>query len=47
MIAKAAADVGGQQPGYGRLQAAEGLLRRQGSAAPCSFPVASASTAYP
>lgn len=38
VIAKAAADVGGQQPGYGRLQAAEALLRRQGSAGPVELP---------
>lgn len=38
VIAKAAADVGGQQPGYGRLQAAEALLRRQGSAGPVQLP---------
>jgi tRNA(Ile)-lysidine synthase len=33
VIAKAAADVGGQQPSYQRLLAAEALLRRRGSAA--------------
>lgn len=38
VIAKAAADVGGQQPGYGRLQAAEALLRRKGSAGPVELP---------
>ncbi|WP_217376997.1 tRNA lysidine(34) synthetase TilS [Paenarthrobacter ureafaciens] len=38
VIAKAAADVGGQQPGYGRLQAAEALLRRKGSAGPVEIP---------
>ncbi|MFJ4029883.1 tRNA lysidine(34) synthetase TilS [Paenarthrobacter sp. NPDC089989] len=38
VIAKAAADVGGQQPGYGRLQAAEALLRRRGSAGPVELP---------
>ncbi|WP_028267980.1 tRNA lysidine(34) synthetase TilS [Arthrobacter sp. MA-N2] len=38
VIAKAAADVGGQQPSYGRLQAAEALLRRQGSAGPVQLP---------
>jgi tRNA(Ile)-lysidine synthase len=38
VIAKAASDVGGQQPGYGRLQAAEALLRRQGSAGPVELP---------
>ncbi|MEW1821081.1 tRNA lysidine(34) synthetase TilS [Arthrobacter sp. NPDC080031] len=38
VIAKAAVDVGGQQPGYGRLQAAEALLRRQGSAGPVQLP---------
>jgi tRNA(Ile)-lysidine synthase len=38
VIAKAAADVGGQQPGYGRLHAAEALLRRQGSAGPVELP---------
>lgn len=38
VIAKAAADVGGQQPGYGRLQAAEALLRREGSAGPVELP---------
>jgi tRNA(Ile)-lysidine synthase len=38
VIAKAAADVGGQQPGYSRLQAAEALLRRQGSAGPVQLP---------
>jgi tRNA(Ile)-lysidine synthase len=38
VIAKAAADVGGQRPGYGRLQAAEALLRRQGSAGPVELP---------
>jgi tRNA(Ile)-lysidine synthase len=34
VIAKAAADVGGQQPSYQRLLAAEALLRRKGSAGP-------------
>ncbi|MEZ2390886.1 tRNA lysidine(34) synthetase TilS [bacterium RCC_150] len=38
VIAKAAFDVGGQQPGYGRLRAAEALLRRQGSAGPVQLP---------
>jgi tRNA(Ile)-lysidine synthase len=38
VIAKAAADVGGQQPGYQRLLAAEALLRRQGSAGPVELP---------
>ncbi|XAS67601.1 tRNA lysidine(34) synthetase TilS [Micrococcaceae bacterium Sec5.7] len=38
VIAKAAADVGGQQPGYRRLLAAEALLRRQGSAGPVQLP---------
>nr|WP_284979890.1 tRNA lysidine(34) synthetase TilS [Arthrobacter sp. fls2-241-R2A-200] len=38
VIAQAASDVGGQQPGYGRLQAAEALLRRQGSAGPVELP---------
>ncbi|UZX05250.1 tRNA lysidine(34) synthetase TilS [Arthrobacter sp. CDRTa11] len=38
VIAKAAADVGGQQPSYQRLLAAEGLLRRQGSAGPVELP---------
>ena len=38
MIAKAAADVGGQQPSYQRLQAAEALLRRKGSAGPVELP---------
>ncbi len=38
VIAKAAAAVGGQQPGYGRLLAAEALLRRQGSAGPVELP---------
>lgn len=38
VIAKAAAAVGGQQPGYGRLQAAEALLRRHGSAGPVQLP---------
>ncbi|NUP57932.1 MAG: tRNA lysidine(34) synthetase TilS [Pseudarthrobacter sp.] len=38
VIAKAAADVGGQQPGYRRLLAAEALLRRQGSAGPVELP---------
>ncbi|MFF1883129.1 tRNA lysidine(34) synthetase TilS [Pseudarthrobacter sp. NPDC058196] len=38
VIAKAAADAGGQQPGYQRLLAAEALLRRQGSAGPVELP---------
>ncbi len=38
VIAKAAADVGGQQPSYKRLLAAEALLRRQGSAGPVELP---------
>lgn len=38
VIAKAAADVGGQQPSYQRLQAAEALLRRKGSAGPVELP---------
>ena len=38
VIAKAAAAVGGQQPGYQRLLAAEALLRRQGSAGPVELP---------
>ncbi|MET4145320.1 tRNA lysidine(34) synthetase TilS [Arthrobacter sp. UYCo732] len=38
VIAKAAADVGGQQPSYHRLLAAEALLRRQGSAGPVELP---------
>ncbi|MBT2565036.1 tRNA lysidine(34) synthetase TilS [Arthrobacter sp. ISL-85] len=38
VIAKAAADVGGQQPSYRRLLAAESLLRRQGSAGPVELP---------
>lgn len=38
VIAKAAAGVGGQQPSYQRLLAAEGLLRRQGSAGPVELP---------
>nr|WP_306632419.1 tRNA lysidine(34) synthetase TilS [Arthrobacter ulcerisalmonis] len=38
VIAKAAADVGGQQPSYQRLLAAETLLRRQGSAGPVELP---------
>ncbi|AUZ36451.1 tRNA lysidine(34) synthetase TilS [Arthrobacter sp. PGP41] len=38
VIAKAAADVGGQQPGYQRLLAAEALLRRKGSAGPVELP---------
>ena len=38
MIAKAAAAVGGQQPSYQRLLAAEALLRRQGSAGPVELP---------
>lgn len=38
VIAKAAADVGGQQPSYQRLLAAEALLRRQGSAGPVELP---------
>ena len=36
--AKGAADVGGQQPSYQRLLAAEALLRRQGSAGPVELP---------
>lgn len=38
VIAKAAADVGGQQPSYQRLLAAEALLRRRGSAGPVELP---------
>jgi tRNA(Ile)-lysidine synthase len=38
VIAKAAAGVGGQQPSYQRLLAAEALLRRQGSAGPVELP---------
>ncbi|MCA4135205.1 tRNA lysidine(34) synthetase TilS [Arthrobacter sp. M4] len=38
VIAKAAAAVGGQQPSHGRLQAAEALLRRRGSAGPVQLP---------
>lgn len=38
VIALAAADVGGQQPSYRRLVAAEALLRRQGSAGPVELP---------
>ena len=38
VIAKAAADAGGQQPSYQRLLAAEALLRRQGSAGPVELP---------
>ncbi|CAH0181513.1 tRNA(Ile)-lysidine synthase [Arthrobacter sp. Bi83] len=38
VIAKAAADVGGQQPSYQRLLAAEALLRRKGSAGPVELP---------
>ncbi|TLM75585.1 tRNA lysidine(34) synthetase TilS [Pseudarthrobacter sp. NamB4] len=38
VLAKAAADVGGQQPSYQRLLAAEALLRRQGSAGPVELP---------
>ncbi|TLM88319.1 tRNA lysidine(34) synthetase TilS [Pseudarthrobacter sp. NamE5] len=38
VIAKAAADVGGQQPTYQRLLAAEALLLRQGSAGPVQLP---------
>jgi tRNA(Ile)-lysidine synthase len=38
VIAKAAADVGGQQPSYKRLLAAEALLKRQGSAGPVELP---------
>jgi tRNA(Ile)-lysidine synthase len=38
VIAKAAAVVGGQQPSYQRLLAAEALLRRQGSAGPVELP---------
>ena len=38
VIAKAAADAGGQQPSYRRLLAAEALLRRQGSAGPVELP---------
>ncbi|HSO90915.1 MAG TPA: tRNA lysidine(34) synthetase TilS [Arthrobacter sp.] len=38
VIAKAADAVGGQQPSYQRLLAAEALLRRQGSAGPVELP---------
>ncbi|MCU1554765.1 MAG: tilS [Arthrobacter sp.] len=38
VIARAAAAVGGQQPSYQRLLAAEALLRRQGSAGPVELP---------
>jgi tRNA(Ile)-lysidine synthase len=38
VLARAAADVGGQQPSYQRLQAAEALLRRKGSAGPVELP---------
>ncbi|MHA7223815.1 tRNA lysidine(34) synthetase TilS [Arthrobacter sp. RHLT1-20] len=38
VIAKAAAAVGGQQPSYRRLLAAETLLRRHGSAGPVELP---------
>ena len=38
VIAKAAAAVGGVQPSYQRLLAAEALLRRQGSAGPVELP---------
>jgi tRNA(Ile)-lysidine synthase len=38
VIAKAAAAVGGQQPSYQRLLAAEALLRRHGSAGPVELP---------
>ncbi len=38
VIAKAAAAVGGQQPSYRRLLAAEALLRREGSAGPVELP---------
>src|SRR6476620_9084553 len=38
VIAKAAAAVGGQQPSYQRLLAAEALLRRQGSAGQVELP---------
>ncbi|MFF2030926.1 tRNA lysidine(34) synthetase TilS [Arthrobacter sp. NPDC058192] len=38
VIAKAAAAVGGQQPSYQRLLAAEALLRREGSAGPVELP---------
>ncbi|WP_427008396.1 tRNA lysidine(34) synthetase TilS [Pseudarthrobacter sp. H2] len=38
VIAKAAAAVGGHQPSYQRLLAAEALLRRQGSAGPVELP---------
>jgi tRNA(Ile)-lysidine synthase len=38
VIAKAAAGVGGQQPSYQRLLAAEALLRRKGSAGPVELP---------
>jgi len=38
VIAKAAVAVGGQQPSYQRLLAAEALLRRQGSAGPVELP---------
>ena len=38
VIARAAADVGGPQPSYQRLLAAEALLRRRGSAGPVELP---------
>ena len=38
VIAKAAAEVGGQQPSHQRLLAAEDLLRRRGSAGPVQLP---------
>lgn len=38
VLAKAAAEIGGQQPSYQRLLAAEALLRRQGSAGPVELP---------
>jgi tRNA(Ile)-lysidine synthase len=38
VLAKAAAAVGGQQPSYRRLVAAEALLRRHGSAGPVQLP---------
>jgi tRNA(Ile)-lysidine synthase len=38
VIAKAAAEAGGQQPSYQRLLAAEALLRRHGSAGPVQLP---------
>ncbi|WP_232082535.1 tRNA lysidine(34) synthetase TilS [Arthrobacter sp. SO5] len=38
VIARAAAAVGGQQPSYQRLLAAEALLRRRGSAGPVELP---------